>query len=198
MECNAAEHPKGCTLCEIWARMPYMKRWSTPTTVQDTEGALVVGFWVRKRHDARPYLCERHATILAILDQQEEQRIEAERKAQEPPPPIPYAVPRIIQTPLSTPTPIPPIIPDLLFHKPPPLPAEPFKIGPGPLTNENSVTEQPPLPVTDDILGPYRAKPGTPEGALEAAKMPAVEGGKVTYPCPMCGEQVATGDVHAC
>ena len=101
----------------------------------------------------------------------------------------------------------------------PTLPGE-FALGPGPLTNENTVTAQPPLPVAVDPAAPYRsqavtgivpplpsivevteitqAKPGTIEGALEAAKMPPEPGAIVSYPCPSCGVEVKTGDVHAC
>ena len=82
----------------------------------------------------------------------------------------------------------------------PPPPEAEFRLGPGPLTNENVVTPHPPLPVINDPSQPYRtnAQPGTAQAALEVASLQPVEGAKVTYPCPSCGKIVTTGDVHAC
>ncbi len=193
-----------CLLCNIWARMPYAAKYTTPTTVQDTEGALIVGYWIASRAKAVPRLCERHMTVLALLDTQEEQLEETVAPTQPAPapiqqlnPPVPTAgvIPRHRkQVPRPLVPPITPLIAPPIKVAPP----SEFKLGPGPLTNENSTTEQPPLPMVSDLSAPYKAKPGTPEGALEAANMPPEEGAKVTYPCPSCGKEVTTGDIHAC
>ena len=194
-----------CLLCTMWARMPYAKRHTTPTTAQETEGALIVGYWTASRHEGVPRICERHMAILEMLDTQEARRALAEQQVAQPPQQVIVVAPPIAQPP------------------PPVTVSQGFKLGPGPLTNENYITQPPPLPVEADPSLPYRtagvmleptalstpvpevimppqgsAKPGTMEGALEAARMPPVEGGKVTYPCPSCGAEVTTGDVHAC
>lgn len=205
-----------CLLCHVWNRMPHAKRWSTPTSAQETEGALIIGYWFASRNKAVPRICERHMAVLEALDRQEEQRIAAEQNAKQnqvnPLPPEvqqqiaqfqlrqqqalrPPAPPAAIQPPLPV-----PII--QLDNNPVAIPVpqveQPFSLGMTPLVNENTVTAQPPLPMGVDLSAPYRAQPGTPEGALEAARMPAVEGGKVTYPCPACQKEISTGDVHVC
>ena len=232
-----------CLLCKMWARMPYAKRPTTPTSAQETEGALIVGYWIASRSTTVPRICEKHMNILTLLDQQDERRIEVERitreaaiKAAEPklPEHLQLQVDQLQERKES-------IIADVSNHLaqqvaqphlsapvvsfPQPLPIPPstpvasggFQLGPGPLTNENVITAPPPLPVYTDPAAPYRAqidaieppnielptvtgkaKPGTREGALEAALEPPTEGAKVTYPCPSCGKEVTTGDVHAC
>lgn len=190
-----------CLLCKIWGRMPYAKRHTTPTTAQETEGALIVGYWVARRYESVPPICERHMNVLQILDYQEEKRVEMERQRQAETEKTVQAAQLIERQqaalrygqqveeiqPIS-----PPIVPQLFETPPPPITATPFKLGPGPLPNENMVTNYPPLPVTDDLSAPYR------NVAIEAANMPPVEGAKITFPCPACGKQITTGDVHAC
>ncbi len=208
-----------CLLCSMWARMPYAKRYTTPTTADQTQGALVVGYWIARRAQGAPRICEGHLAVLEMLDKQEENRIASEqqhRAAMEqarqdalPPPEFQGQVATLQerQQAVLNPQPepvrvvMPPItVPNINEPPPPPPVAQTggFKLGPGPLTNENSTTAPPPLPVVVDPSAPYKATPGTIEGALEAARMPAVEGGKVTYPCPSCGKEISTGDVHAC
>lgn len=211
-----------CVLCQMWARMPYAKRYTTPTTAEQTQGAMIVGFWLSSRATSAPRICEGHLAVLNMLDQQEEHRIAAENQqrinaeqaamAVQLPPAVQSQVnqlqqrqqavlaggPPIVQPP-PPPTPIQAIVPNLNEVAPAaPVAQAPFKLGPGPLTNENTNTAPPPLPMTPDPTQPYHATPGTIEGALEAARMPAVEGAKVTYPCPSCGQEISTGDVHAC
>jgi hypothetical protein len=175
--------------------MPYAKRHTTPTTAQETEGALIVGYWVAHQPEMSG-ICQRHGNILAMLDQQEEQRAKQQTVETQTPSSYPYT--------------------NLLYTTPvTPSSNQGFQLGPGPLTNENTITAPPPLPVPSDPSAPYRqagtvensiiniappftAKPGTVEGAIEAAAMPPVEGAKVTHPCPLCGKLVVTGDVHAC
>lgn len=238
-----------CLLCTMWARMPYAKRHTTPTTSQETEGALIVGYWLASRAKSVPRVCEQHMSILTLLDQQEERRIEAEREIEEAerkaakphlPEHLQLQVDQLQERKQAIATevvsqlqPLPQIldavVPSFVVKPQPPVishpsrtsnntepgrletPEEVFQLGPGPLTNENVITPHPPLPVEADPSAPYRnqinaikpppkakAKPGTMEGALEAAKAPPVEGAKVVHPCPLCGKEVATGDVHAC
>lgn len=170
----------------MWARMPYKKKPTTPTTTQEVEGALVVGYWLAYVTQGTPHICKRHQTILDTLTKQEEQRVDsgtdqATRKGESN------------TAPLFIP-------PNCYSQTTQPAIVEEFKIGPGPLVNENSVTQAPPLPVVADPSAPYRvkAKPGTIEGALEAAKMPPVEGRTIgTYTCT-CGEEVIVGSDHTC
>lgn len=239
-----------CCICQLWARMPYHKRYTTPTTAQETEGALVVGYWLhRSLENSVPRMCEKHMAILSLLDQQEEARIAAEQAAAEAATQqrtvINQAeVVRIAQVLAPNPatahmqnTQQQQQIDALQAHqrelieglpKPPMQP--PFTLGPGPLQNENSTSPQPPLPLETNLAAPYTGvvppnapptavaqqgnqklldelvarnaanpvKPGTPEGALEAARMTPVEGAKVTVPCGLCGKPVTTGEVHAC
>jgi len=83
-----------CILCTMWGRMPYAKKHTTPTTAAETEGAMVVGYWVATRQvkpDTVPRLCERHVTVVQMLDGQEERRATAEQaRMQATQPPTPY------------------------------------------------------------------------------------------------------------
>lgn len=178
-----------CLLCNMWNRMPYARKYTTPTTVAETEGALIVGYWLASRQEGVARLCERHMNVVGILDQQEESRNEAEKVAQAQVAERQQGNPNVIQVIAATIQPVAqPVAPN----------PQGFQLGPGPLTNENYVTQPPPLPIAADPSAIYRAPPGTMEGALEAAKMPPVQGAKVEYQCPLCGKEVATGDVHAC
>ena len=215
-----------CLLCTMWARMPYAKRHTTPTTSQETESALIIGYWMSSRCETVPRVCERHMSILTLLDQQEGQRIEVERLAREEQERMEQfrlqtdqfqQRKRIITTAMQPKEIIAPVIPPSLPVQEPPKPPAEFVLGPGPLTNENTATPPPPLPVVEDPAAPYRgqpggvesaiaalappmtsAKPGTVEGALEAAKMPPVQGAIVTHSCVFCGKEMKTGEVHAC
>ena len=198
-----------CLLCDLWARMPYALRPTTPTTAQETEGALIVGYWVASRATTVARICERHMHILQVIDRQEERRIEIEKVAQEEAKRLEAYHQQtahlherqqsIFQTVKEEiiPSFVPSVTPITI---PVPQATKEFQLGPGPLANENIITNQPPLPVQSDIAEPYRtkAKAGTMEAALEVATMPATEGGKISYPCPSCGKEVVTGDVHAC
>lgn len=57
-----------CPLCIIWARMPYAKRWSTPTTANDTEGTLIVGFWLGIQYRTPEALCEKHSLLIQRIN----------------------------------------------------------------------------------------------------------------------------------
>ena len=198
-----------CLLCDLWARMPYALRPTTPTTAQETEGALIVGYWVASRTTTVPRICERHMHILQVIDRQEERRIEIEKVAQEESKRLKAYHQQtahlherqqsIFQTVKEEiiPSFVPSVTPITI---PVPQATKEFQLGPGPLANENIITNQPPLPVQTNLAEPYstKAKAGTMEAALEVATMPPTEGGKVSYPCPSCGKEVVTGDVHAC
>lgn len=142
--CVSYSRPQDCPLCNIWARMPYAKRWSTPTTVYDTEGALIVGYWIGlavgsncrlqpntlqhnlTEQERQPLLtaglCQKHSSLIQKLNQtQINTLVEELRNPQSP-----------------------------AESKPEP---EQFRLGPGPLTNENTITEPPPLPVTIPFPG---------------------------------------------
>lgn len=215
-----------CLLCAIWAQMPYSKRPTTPVSPQETEGVLIVGYWITSRQNTVPRICQRHMNILVGLDDQEDQRIERERVAQE-------AAREAAQKAVERASELPEcyqqqvtefqrrrkLVGDAMVVQPPPMrvnepiiPFEPpvaptpapvaingdFALGPGPLTNENTITPHPGLMVTETPQQPLHAQPGTIEGALEAARMPPTTGGKVAYTCHLCGKEAITGDVHAC
>jgi hypothetical protein len=157
--------------------------------------------------------------ILEMLDRQEERRIEIEKIAQEEAKRREASLSQTLhlhkrqQTILQAaraernPEIAPSFVPQTLIAPPVQQSTEPvdFRLGPGPLVNENIVTAPPPLPVEFNPAQPYQdailpegIKPGTMEAALEIAKLAPVEGSKVTHPCPSCGVAITTGDVHAC
>jgi hypothetical protein len=72
-----------CLLCETWAKMPYQARYTTPTSARDTEGALIIGYWLHSRCEGVPLVCERHMAILVILDEQDKALKEAEVQQQQ-------------------------------------------------------------------------------------------------------------------
>jgi hypothetical protein len=191
-----------CLLCDIWARMPYAKRPTTPTSAQETEGAVVVGYWIASRYESVPRMCERHMTILTALDEQENCRIANEQKLQEQAAAEAarqhiYPVTSIIQTQQQT---------NELSG---------FQLGPGPLPNENTASSQLPIGSTD-LAAPYRKEDERPlEPRHRAKPIPAIavpilnepvtetievteNAGKITHPCPLCGKRVASGEVHSC
>lgn len=74
-----------CVICQRWERTPFYLRHTTPTSVLDTETAMVVGFWISSRmpKDLAARLCERHSTYLFQLDESEEARLLQEKANQE-------------------------------------------------------------------------------------------------------------------
>ena len=206
-----------CLLCNLWARMPYALRPTTPTTAQETEGALIVGYWVASRATTVPRICERHMNILQVIDRQEERRIEIEKVAEEEAQRLAayhqqtahlherqQSIFEAARAEVEIVSAFVPAVTPIQIQVQPQATGE-FKLGPGPLANENIVTQPPALPVQADPAQVYRkstlkepAKPGTIEGALEAAMMPPTEGAKTSHPCTLCGKEVVTGDVHMC
>lgn len=215
-----------CLLCEMWARMPYAKKWSTPTTPEETQGALIIGYWLASRTKVVPRICEGHMAVLNLLDQQEEQRIAAEiakeQAAQKQP--VIQPTPQLLavhqqliaqgrqdiidrankraeriakQAPPVKPIAAAiPVLHNITTEQPVIEPPSEFKLGPGPLTNENSTTSQPPLPVVIDPSAPYRNIQA--EITTETASEPETEGAKLIHACPLCGKEIAGGEVHAC
>ena len=181
--------------------MPYAKRPTTPVSMQEAEGALVVGYWLACRPPTDDeFICEKHASLFQMLDNQENQRAEIEKTVQEETKKLEVynrktdhfqQRRRLVIEGLNR-------QPQVVIPESQPIPTEEFKFGLLPLTNGNTVTPQPPLPMAVDLAEPYRPKPGTIEAALEMAKLPPVEGAKVTFSCPSCGKEVSTGEVHSC
>lgn len=190
--------------------MSYSKRPTTPVSAQEAEGMLIVGYWIASRQTTVPRICERHMNILLRLDRQEAVRKAAEKAAEKT-----AELPELYQQQITelqrrrqlvtnvAPQPIQQFAEPIVSFCDPTVPttpiiAEQFALGAGPLTNENTITPHPALLIPDNPQQPFHAQPGTIEGALEAARMPPTEGGKVTHSCPMCGEQITTGEVHTC
>ena len=161
-----------CILCDMWNRLPYARKHTTPTTPQETEGAMTIGFWLGTscQKETAP-LCERHALYLESLDKAKENKPVVEK-------------PRVSLR-KKDPMVALPVMPLMVAAEPeqPQITSE-FKLGPGPLTNDNTITAQPPLPIVpNDLTAPYRNEPqkgiDPVQMALDAAKMPPVEGRKM-------------------
>lgn len=68
-----------CPICRMWGLMPYAKRHTTPTSVAETEGALIVGYWMAIRNLVKGgEICDRHLRSIHVLDENERQRAEQE------------------------------------------------------------------------------------------------------------------------
>lgn len=179
-----------CILCTTWARMPYAARYTTPTTVQDTEMGMIVGYWASSRSQQVPRLCARHGQVLERLDQQEELRLATEAAIRHVQPSEEQQLviasirakseelmKRVQQAalpalPLTLPAPIP---------KPAPAATEGFVLGPGPLLNGQ--TAPPNLPViAPPIADQTPVQPPFPiaEPPKTAATAPA------GFPCGSC------------
>jgi len=202
----------------MWAKMPYGKRYTTPTSVGETEGALVIGYWVATRQpsDIAVRLCERHMSVVTILDTQEEQRKKLEAQRQEAQQRVDTQ--RVIETThdqqlqqrLAA---VHQRKEELIASAPPVAPAQPlptyqgaFVLGPGPLGNANTlIADQlaqpqpttiqtgltvPPLQVPGQPVGPV-ANPGLPQAAIQGAAL-------IDAPCLFCKVMVLTGEVHNC
>lgn len=128
-----------CVICQRWERTPFFLRHTTPTTVLDTETAMVVGFWICSRgpKDVAPRLCERHSTYLFQLDATEEARLLHEKAQQDAANPAAIEFQRraaeIAQR-LSTPNPVQFGPPPTPVAAPAPAPMQPQQGQPPPLT----------------------------------------------------------------
>jgi hypothetical protein len=58
-----------CVICDMWARLPYQARYTTPVEVPRVEVILVTGYWLKSKQEGVPRLCERHALLLEAHDQ---------------------------------------------------------------------------------------------------------------------------------
>lgn len=195
-----------CLLCVMWGKMPYAKRYTTPTTVGETEGSLVVGYWVATRQASNGIavrLCERHMSVVNALDAQEEQRKVVEA-AKPPPSPVDTQFQQrlaevnarkeqLIAAGAISPQPAPP---------PQVQPPSPFVLGPGPLQNTNTLsapTGEPVQPLTQSAIStglipqaPQQTlNPNLPQAPIEGAAL-------IDAPCLFCKVMVMTGEVHNC
>ena len=178
-----------CLLCSMWTQTSYSKRPTTPVSAQEAEGMLLIGYWIASRQTAVPRICERHMNHLTILDKQGTKTEEIPQETLEETELAEQYQQQIVEFQKRKKL-VTNIVPS--YQQ-----AEQFTLGPGPLPNENNIAPHPGL-TPNSPSQPIHAQPGTIEGALEAARMPPTEGGKVVYNCPLCGEQAVTGEIHAC
>jgi len=184
-----------CSLCAMWERLPYAKKPTTPTNVSETESALALGYWLGKR-DSQGRICERHATILRSAI---EVFIEGKVIEQKVAPVQPTFVPGLQPFTNENSNRIEPPTPTIDLAAPYRNQNEPEITDPWRRiveTQERVAAEKAKKEQVSQLVG--TAKPGTIEGALEAAKAPPTEGAKVDVICPLCGEVTVTGEVHCC
>jgi len=186
--------------------MPYAKKYTTPTTVGETEGSLVVGYWVATRQATEGVvvrLCERHMMVVNALDGQEEARKLAETQK-----PTDHTLdPRFQQRLADVNQRKEQLIATITAAnapKPEPAPkVSPFVLGPGPLANANHLVEQPPAPAPAQppiLTGLTVQPPVTPQGPmmpLNSQHVPQAAA-LIDAPCLFCKVMVMTGEVHNC
>lgn len=189
--------------------MPYGKRYTTPTTVGETEGSLVVGYWVatRKASDGVVVrLCERHMNVVTALDFQEEKRVQAAEEARIAAERQKLIEPKLDEHFQQRLVDVTQRKEQVIASAPKP-PQVPFTLGPGPLNNGNMTGEQPPLPVPLDMTQLYQAgqlpgqqtiqptlplkNPNLPQAPLQGAAL-------IDAPCLFCKKMVMAGEVHNC
>lgn len=193
-----------CLLCVMWDKMPYAKRYTTPTTVGETEGSLVVGYWVATRQAANGVvvrLCERHMSVVNALDAQEERQ-----KAVEAAKPVNHTLdPHFQQRLAEVNARKEQLIATVNAPQPAPQPqaSTPFVLGPGPLGNPNTLN-QPSAPPVQPLTQPsistglipqaptqQTLNPNLPQAPIEGAAL-------IDAPCLFCKVMVMTGEVHNC
>lgn len=176
-----------CVLCARWALTPFAKRYTTPTTAQETEAALTLGFHVAQAHaGTAPRLCARHSAFLFQLDAIDAANERAAHAAPAPPTPQQLAfqaradaVVKQLSGPIATGSPMP--LPSALHMATPttlpvpPPPAQAFQ----PPQQGQLVPSQETVPIM-----PF------PEGATEGAK--------TSFPCPICHQPAVSGELHQC
>jgi hypothetical protein len=203
-----------CLLCSMWAKMPYGKRYTTPTSVGETEGALVIGYWVATRQpsDLAVRLCERHISVVNILDNQEEARKKVEAQRQEAQ--RRHETQRVIEQ--TQDQNLQQRLAEVhqrkeqLIASAPVVPTQPlpsyqgaFTLGPGPLGNPNTlIAEQmaQPLPPTIEtgLTVPPLQVPGQPIVNPNLPQAPIQGAALIDAPCLFCKKMVMTGEVHNC
>ncbi|HEX6826579.1 MAG TPA: hypothetical protein VF077_09725 [Nitrospiraceae bacterium] len=197
-----------CLLCAMWNKMPYGKRYTTPTTVGETEGALVIGYWIAARRDPDVVvgLCERHMAVVNNLDAQEErrkalevQRAEAVKAAEARTRPNPTADPHFQQR-LAE---VNQQKEMLVASVPAPVPTQqlaspssaPIILGPTPLP----LAPPPPVATIETgFLVPQLHNQGQPISLephqAQGHQAPAL----IDAPCLFCKTMVLQGEVHNC
>lgn len=175
--------------------MPYAKRWSTPVMPQVAEETMVIGFWVRARipEETAPRLCEKHVTMLHLLDESEDRRRTA------PTTPPPFQPSRKVQ-----------FNREMLGQ----MPVIPAQQPLGPIPNGSTVTAPPPpaiaepgdlasfvVPKVVEVVETSPTVPALPIMITVIAPEPVAEEAdrqEQLFPCAICGKAVKPGEVHAC
>jgi len=190
--------------------MPYGKRYTTPTTVGETEGSLVVGYWVATRkvvEGVAVRLCERHMAVVTALDAQEEARAKAEEAARIAAEQKKLLEPKLDDHFQQRVTEVSQRKEQVIASTPAAPPPAPFKLGPGPLNNGNATAEQPPLPVPLDMTQLYQAgqlpgqqvvQPTLPLKNPNLPQAPVQGAALIDAPCLFCKVMVRVGEVHNC
>jgi hypothetical protein len=165
-----------CPLCTVWEMMPYHKRWSTPTTPQECEGAMAAGFWAASIPELVEPLCERHQNIMVIFNKQhaERKRIQEEMRIRVSPEHS-QQVQEFLQRAKDLATPPPPV-----------KPAMPPAIVP-------VFSAAPPAPMPQPAAPAQPMQPPPPVAAMTATP-PVV----TRFPCPYCTKLIGNGEVHDC
>lgn len=201
-----------CLLCTMWNKMPYGKRYTTPTTVGETEGALVIGYWAASRRDTTVVagLCERHMAVVNTLDAQEETRkateahretrraeaVKAQQASHTQNPFFQQRLAEVSQQREMLVATLPPQQPVSAMASPT---SVPLTIGPGALGTRDNPLQQPIQPtietgfmvpqvqgITAPIMEPNMTQVSTHAAAL------------IDAPCLFCKVMVLKGEVHAC
>lgn len=165
-----------CIICERWERTPYFRRHTTPTSAQDTEMALVLGFWLARRQEAVPKFCERHGVVFFQLDV-----LEDAHNGQKPAEPTEQQTAFLERAQEVT---------RRLSATPAPVPQGPPLALPADLMGGSAQPSPEPPPQVD-----VRIQQGQPSPAMEIVP-PAPD--KPSFPCPLCHRVVAQGEVHTC
>lgn len=166
-----------CLICDRWSKTPYFKRHTTPTTAQDTETALVLGFWLARRTAEVPKFCERHGALFFQLDTLEDARVHQESAEPTPAQSVYLERAQEVTRRLSAPAAPAPFIPPL--------------VAPAELLGGTGILPPPPAPV--EAWTPIGQ--GQPSPAQDI--IPPVPD-KPSFPCPLCHKIVVSGEVHTC
>jgi len=183
-----------CIICQRWQKTPFFKRPTTATTAQDTETAMVLGYWVGTRRDPTVVarMCERHSVYLDQLDMLEQARTEqtaAQASALSPEQATQQTefqrrANEVTQR-LSPPVQQGPTVA--------PLTSGAGLLGP-PLAHEVFGKEN----GDQSVLAHERPSQAAQPVAAAPIPEPVSEDGEPTFPCPLCRKIVKSGTVHEC
>ncbi len=201
-----------CLLCTMWNKMPYGKRYTTPTTVGETEGALVIGYWIASRRDTSVVagLCERHMVVVNTLDAQDEaqkthethqevRRAEAVKLQQASHLQNPFFQQRLAEVNQQREMLVATLVPVQPVNAMPSPTSVPMTIGPGALGTQNNPLAQPvqssiqtgfTVPQVQGLV-PHIVEPNSSMASSHAAAL-------IDAPCLFCKVMVLKGEVHAC